>query len=283
MHRVNLDKIAFELPEKQEEVTDEQYQAISHFLLQPVSYEVKVHVLTILMKMQLRKQMRIFSKGYIRDFEVIALADLIAWMWDRQVEDPHQDVVPWVDSFTHQGITYLLPEPSFNDFTMDEWAHVDTHLLMLSHQPEKAEHHILNLTATICRPAKHQNSLLSEDFNGYPRLDFNPETVGRRYEAFKEAPAWVSVAALDYCLRGRQLISKRYAVLFDGDSSDGPGFGWKGLMLNVAEAGVFGMESQVKKTNVHEVLLYCSKKRIEMQQMERKMEEARMRAQMRSR
>lgn len=78
-------------------------------------------------------------------------------------------------------------------------------------------------------------------------------------------PRWQKSVVLAYFSGSKEYVHKLYKRwLFDGGDKEPAGmvnFGWSGIFMSVAESGVFGNLEKVHRTNFHQVLQYCVKKK----------------------
>ena len=60
-----------------------------------------------------------------------------------------------------------------------------------------------------------------------------------------------------------QMLRRRYEPVFEGPASNGVNFGYSGVEISVAEAGAFGRLSDVRRANIHDILLWAMKRELE--------------------
>lgn len=269
MNTLTIGDRNFTFPEKWGEVTRKQYKSIAPWIMIDTSANR-----TIVMTKLVKEDPKELKKGLENVIEVHDQESNVAWQilqlmnfayYTRKVDPTSKiqelrEVAPIITDFTYKGVTYLLPKHNLFDTTINEWAYVDAYLKgFLNNKPEN----INKLVATICRPAKSKKELKSEQFDGFPRITFNPETIDRRAEKLEKVPMYVKHTVLDYVLRSGEFLKKRYGVMFKGQSSDGNSYGWEGMITQLAESGVFGTEVQVRNTLIHKCCRYISQKIIE--------------------
>lgn len=129
---------------------------------------------------------------------------------------------------------------------------------------------IYSLAATVYRPIRKKKELTARDFDGNPRIAFNPNLIDA--EPFRKAPDWMLWNAYDMCLRGQKLIYAKYEALFDGPKTPGPNFGWVGMIMNIGEQQTYGNAQAVKRENIHTICVYAVKKVMDQRRHEEEME-----------
>lgn len=266
---IKIGKYSLTIPQNQEEISRDAYMRICTLILQQDSDAIRAKVIWHLILTEMsRKQQRIFKNGYIDPYAILKLSEHISWLWDRFEIEGGTEIKPWVPEFRWKRATYMAPQPNFNDVTLDEFAHISMYLDEIAAGDAEA---VYGLASAVCRPIRNKKQLHSPDFDGYPRQAFNPNVIDP--ELFKSAPEWILWNVYDMCLRAQLMIGKKYQPLFDGKKSDGPNFGWLGIIMNIAESGTYGNASHVKQENIHTICIYAVKKVLEQRKHEEELEQ----------
>lgn len=203
-----------------------------------------------------------------RLFKVLALLD--EYYEPRKVEAANEEVVPYLAHFKHEGIVYHLPKPNGNDMTLEEWT-----IAVSSFENYLKTDDInllLRVVATISRPLRSRWERAQRDYDGYPRIPFNEETIPDAEEELADIEPGIAYACVDFLSCMNQLLELRYPLLFSGAVSDGPNWGWFGTIISLAGDTIERMDS-VKKMNLHLACVYMTKKRMEQQAYERQLED----------
>ena len=256
MHTIRIGNKTWLLPGSWEELSHRDTQRCAELSLAPRSPQTMAVALWHLMP-RARKQLR-----QLDDYVLYQLASLLSWIWDSRPVEPTDDVHPMIAYFNWAGRRYCLPRHSLLDMTIEEWKYVDLYLqdMMEVDTREEALH---GLVATICRPRRSWWQRMRPDYDGYYREYFNAETIERREINFRGLPNYVYVAVQDYVMRSAEMLRRRYEPVFEGPASNGVNFGYSGVEISVAEAGAFGRLSDVRRANIHDILLWAMKRELE--------------------
>lgn len=265
MHTVKIGDHSFRLPLHLGEVTPDQAKRLGGLLLAKEE-EVLPFMLQRLVSPITQKKLRGIDPA-----QLLKISQLLRWMLEDRKVNGVEEVNPLATSFRIGLTHYHLPQPSLNDVTVNEWMWVEATMQQLVDN-EKDEDAMARIIAVICRPLRSRDERFSEDFDGYPRVHFNPERIPAATETMKKAPGWVSAIVLDYLMRCKSMLSTRYATIFSGEKTGGVNWGWKGSVMAVAETGIFGRETDVLKENIHNLCIFLVKKRSDQKEDERKLE-----------
>lgn len=269
MNALKIGNHNFTFPQSWKEVTRKQYKNIAPWIMIDTSANRTIVMMSLVQEKpkELKKALENVIKTHDHEsnvaWQILRLMDFA--YYTRKVDPTSKiqelrEVAPIIPDFKYKGVTYLLPKHNLFDTTINEWTYINAYLKgFLNNKPEN----IIKLVATICRPSKGKKEMNSEEFDGFPRITFNPETIDRRAEKLENVPMYVKHAVLDYVLRSGEFLKKRYGVMFKGQSSDGNSYGWEGSITQLAESGVFGTEVQVRNTLIHKCCRYISQKIIE--------------------
>lgn len=218
--------------------------------------------------------------------------------WWRHLEPMHQATLstslgwmePKADSaqcavteFRHRGRRWWMPAPKGEDLTFAQFLVADSAFEAACEGKPEATTLLL---AALCRPLRHT----------YPE----PPLRGRgeaeqRAELLGDAPEEVKMAALLYFAGVKAYVRKTYGRwLFDEEDAEqpddetdedeedydddddlppeaqatqGPNFGWYGILQDVAEAGLFGDLRSVQQTSLHDVLVYLVRQVVKIENM----------------
>ncbi|MEL6850501.1 MAG: hypothetical protein AAFP92_18415 [Bacteroidota bacterium] len=205
-----------------------------------------------------------------RIFKVIQILD--PFYQARKVATPQEEVSPLISSFTHEGIKYHLPKPDGNDMTLEEWTVAITSLEQYSKTSDEGK--LMMVVASICRPYRSSIERESKDFDGYPREHFNEELLPALIEDLAGLKIGIVHACIDFLSRMSQLLALRYPLLFEGESTEGPNWGWVGTIIALSGDEIERM-AVVKKMNLHQACVFMTRKRLDHKAYERQLEEIR--------
>ncbi len=171
---------------------------------------------------------------------------------------------PYIASFDLEDKTYYMPTPRFMNGQAMEWPLADEFYQgILDHQDDadRSRHFMLMLAATLYRELDKgkRNPLLG-------RAD-----VTDRALLFEQIDDIYLLNALYYFAGCKIDLAQIYGhTIFrtvetddEGDSGSEAYFGWWGIYMDIAEAGLFGNLDQVHLTNFHTICMYLSKKYLE--------------------
>lgn len=261
MHTLKIQSRTYQLPSAWEEMTKRQITAVMPLLGYVPATETRMVALWLMLP-KARRQLRRLEGSVL-----LEIAGRLDWIWEQREVEAMEDPAPMIPHFWYKGQRWHLPRPGLADVTIEEYAFMRLAADEIAAQPGDAAP-LTNLVATIARPLRSRRQRKSEAFDGYPRRRFNPELIPHRTQYFAQVPAVVALACLDYVQRCDQMLRQRYEAMFEGPASSGPDFGWKGLMLTLAESGIFGPESSVKQENIHNVCLHVLRKELQRREME---------------
>ena len=267
MHKLRIQNKTYQIPQGWEELTRAQAKVCSRLAGAQNCIPAKAEAISLLVP-KLRKKLKRLDGALL-----MAICDLVEWIWNRPGAEAMDDIYPILSTFYHKGRRWSLPKHSLLDVTSDEWKYADLFLQEMM-DIESREEGLIGLIATICRPLRPFWKIRSRFFDGYPRQRFNEEILERRQKIFEDVDPWVRIVVQDYILRCSEMIRKRYSPVFEGEASGGADFGYTGLQLSVADAGVFGKMREVGETNIHDLLLYAMKKEMDSRAQRQKLESA---------
>ena len=268
MTPIKIGKYRLGIPNNQEETALNLYKSISPLVMQQDSEELRGQIIFSLIKAQMnKKQQRIFKTGKIDAFAVLKLSELIGWIWKRYEIEGQSHISPWIQEFKYKKTTYILPLPNMDDVTVNEFAYINMYLDMVAEGDAEA---IYGLAALICRPLKSKKERTQINYNGQPRIQFNPDLID--VEKFKKAPECILWNVYDFCLRAQLMIHKRYEIIFSGEKSKGPNFGWLGMVMNIAETGTYGKAKEVEQESLHTICIYTTRKILEQKRHQEELE-----------
>lgn len=211
--------------------------------------------------------------------EVAAMAGALAWMPLR----PDCEALPF-PSFRHQGVTYHFPTPKGENITCIEYPLADEYYTQFVQ--EQSDSALLMLTATLVREEEHDLArILREDDYRVPL--YGRAEIRDRANRLRTLPGEYQMATLLFFAGLKAYVHRVYgAHIFeeteddqDDDNDDDqnekrqaaqeadPGFGWWGVLQDVAEAGLFGPMRDVYQASFHEVCLWLVRQRIKEREM----------------
>lgn len=195
-----------------------------------------------------------------------ALSEQLGWTHAEaqceQVAIPH---------FTHKGQVYVFPKPKGPNVSGVEFALCDDLYKQFSDGDTDA---LLTLSAAIWR--ERDTDAAAALRRGDERVPLvSKEEAEARAARMAKAPAEMHLQALLWFAGLKLYVHRVYGKwLFEEDEDDddtddqqkatnnqSPNFGWWGIFLDVAEAGVFGRVEQVYQTSIHDICIYLVKKR----------------------
>jgi hypothetical protein len=194
-------------------------------------------------------------------FQALNIADRaalhIALEWMQLSASP----MPAIDHFTHRLRTYYLPKANFENGSCGEFALADGYYQEFIES--RTEEALLNLVATLCRPAKkRRRNILSTGDIRIPMI--RKEEVEARGRRLKGLPPHISMAVLLYFAGIKEFVASTYWMIFRPPSpaetpevpERGPLFGWWSKMMQVAETGLFGTYDEVAQKRLHLICMY---------------------------
>ncbi len=197
--------------------------------------------------------MRAMRKIPANQFEL--LASTVNWM-----QFDTENTTPLVDYFEHEGEKYHGPSRDMLNCRALEYAIADEYYNSYLIDGKIAD--LYRLTATLYRTAKDDHDPVDQR----QPLRSKAETMFFG-ESLTDLPEIYHIAALHFFSACKRKIGETYAQVFEATGSEsissGIDFGWYGVFMDVAESGIFGNLSQVQQSNIHTLLQYLLKKRIE--------------------
>jgi hypothetical protein len=256
MHSLKIGTKTYPLPSSWEELTRKQTKLCAELSLAKASPITKAVALWHLVPgaRSVLKQ--------VDDYILYEISQCLGWIWESRPVEADTDVTPMIQWFHWNGKRYYLPRASLLDVTIEEWTYVDLYLQEMMEE-ETREEGLIGLAATICRQRRSWWARHRHDFDGYPRIEFNPETIEDREKAFRTLPAFVLVAVQDFIMRSAEMLRLRYEPVFSGPASGGLDLGYTGLQINMADSGIFGTLRETRKANIHDVLLFAMKRELD--------------------
>jgi len=222
----------------------------------------------------------------MRAEEVAALAGVLAWM--QPAADC--DTIPF-PSFEWRKLTYHFPKPTGENLTCIEYPLADEYYLQFVQDGNDSA--LLLLLATICREECYDRHRVMREEDYRVPLHSRAEVIARA-NRLRGAPVEYQMSALLWYAGMKQYVHRVYGPhLFDLDdeddndetttddndetpdndpndettNDDSAGFGWWGVLQDVAEAGLFGTMKEVYQASFHEVCMWLVRQRIKERQM----------------
>jgi hypothetical protein len=174
-----------------------------------------------------------------------------------------ENKLPNFRHFDYKGTRYFLPDGE--TFTIGEFAFCDTYSKMLL-QGENLDAWD-QLIATICRP-KTKANMKDPNWNGDIRELYNSRICDARLPLFKDLPFRIKSTVLYYSIQLQKEVTEGFEDLFVKPSKEGEepvqtsgrNFGWMGVIMSLAEQGVFGDFDKTFNVPAKTILLYLLKK-----------------------
>jgi hypothetical protein len=192
--------------------------------------------------------------------EIRALLSSVNWVFDAPILEPH------INHFIINDVKFVLPEPKFKNVHLIEFSYAsDFYNQMVE---GKNEAMINKLIASLCRPEVKDLDRLSPQYNGDPRERFNPELIDMYADLIQHLGFEFKSYFVRYFNSCADHIVTQFKPLFtpqnandnQGHKLETPNFGWLGVIMALADAGVFGNFEQTQYTNIYTALAYRLKK-----------------------
>lgn len=184
-----------------------------------------------------------------------------------------------VRHFSHEGVTYYLPEDNLVKESIIAFAFADEYFNRFIATGDAL--FIDSLISCIARQERQGEYLKDPNWEGDPREQFSTERAKERARKFRTLPGGIKNSILLYFMGSKKFIHQHYEVLFRtaneqsaGDNTlskriagfgqkkiPRPDFGWLAVIYDLAEAGTFGSFNEVKHMFLHTCCYYLAKKR----------------------
>lgn len=218
------------------------------------------------------------------------LKALIAWMEPR----PDCEVAPW-PYLEYRGRTWHLPRTMGESLTCIEYPLADEYYLRFVQDGDDTG--LLLLVATLVREDSNDHARTLREDDARVPLHSRAEVIARA-QVLRHLPLEYQMSVLMWFAGMKAYVHRVYgAHLFEPtdeedetteaqeekeedfleekeekEEDSGDGFGWWGVLQDVAEAGLFGTMKQVYQANFHEVCMWLVRKRMAERQMRAQME-----------
>ncbi|SFD46675.1 hypothetical protein [Spirosoma endophyticum] len=195
----------------------------------------------------------------LTDDHWFSLGRLTKWIWSTKISEK-----PF-ESFSLDGVAYLLPDDNFSNTTAVEIAIANIQYLAFTRPEKPNPASVRLLIATLCRPARKDLKTFqkSVDWSGDKREEYNTILAEERSVQFGRLPFGVIMAVTQYfeAMNGRFL--KQYQDVYEPDPNaeeEAPlylnGEGLVTTLMDIAKDGVFGDFDKVCRQNGHTIWLY---------------------------
>lgn len=178
-----------------------------------------------------------------------------------------------IETIERAGKVFHMPKVDGGNITCSEFAVCDDRYKKFVDDGDLAA--LDQLTAIIWREA--DADIVGANARGDVRVKFHTlDEADARIKSMGGVPGEMQTSAMLYFSGLKSWISRVYGSWIfeqpdedeDGNeiapvASDGPNFGWWGILQGVAESGVFGTLEQVYQANLHEVCIFLVRKRQE--------------------
>lgn len=244
------------IPSSWEDVTPRQLLAAAGLITADKSPANDVRILQAIT--DLPKMMLTMIPGEM----ILDMCKLIQWMYATPRE------IPIFNHFHHKGIDYYLPVARMQNSSAVEYAMADQFLQDFGKGKTEA---INKLVATLCRPAQKGMDKQSPDWNGDTREKYHEVIMTERAKVITDLPLEVKIAILQFFIGCKKHITEKYALVFDNPdvgSGGGANFGLFGIFFDLADKGTFGNFEAAAHTNIHTIMVYLVKQKMESIQRE---------------
>jgi len=235
-----------ELLSSWEQLSAEQVLAIAPILLQKPSIANQIAVLEALLTPE-----QAFVYAQFMPEQVSKMLHQAKVWWSKPLKKP---IIP---TFSMGDMQYLLPDECFYHCCFVEFIHAETVYQRLSSSESGVDRLVDQLILTLCRPKRQDIAIESPEWDGDYRERFNPELIASRIDKANFSMSFRAYFMLFYagCM---QFVHDRYPSIFKKGSGKA-GFGWTGVVYDIADKGTFGTALEVKYSPLYNVLTYLDK------------------------
>lgn len=210
-------------------------------------------------------------RQFLQPIDFAALSGQLDW---TQVTAQCEQVQ--IPQFTHKGIVYVFPRPKGPNVSGVEFALADDYYKQMLEGDTEA---LFLLSACLWRERdKDEAAALRRGDYRMPLV--SKEEAEARAIRLRTAPAEMHLQAVQWFAGMKLYVHRVYGKwIFEQDDDEddestgnqstnhqpnkSPDFGWWGVFLTVAEAGVFGPLEKVHQMSIHDICIYLVKKRVE--------------------
>lgn len=239
--------------------------------------DVKIHQMIHLFRHLMnppddRYQMQLFalmaftgiSSVYLFRMDPVVLRDLVSIVAFVNEDMLHAPVA----KFKWKGHTYYPAASGFRNVTGFEYADLENQLQMII-SGNNAERALLRILANLYRRTDSKSDPKSADYAGDVREPFNSWVIDSRADEIIGISNEYVLSALIFYLLNRNRIYDTYDKVFDHEDDtdlNGPvvdrpiQIGITGMILELAETGMFGDFEKTGKTYIHTLLLAQQKR-----------------------
>lgn len=235
------------LPNSWQELTPVQVLSIAPILLQKPTVTNQIVLLEALLTPEQVYQYAKMSPEKVS----ILLADIKKW-WNFPLEKPI------IGSFMVGDVRYLMPDERLYHCCFVEFVHAEAIFQQLTNNPSN-EQLVDKLILSLCRPQRKDIVPESPEWDGDHRERFNPELVQSRVDKASFSNEFRAYFLLFFhgCMT---FIYGRYPRIFKkAETATAKGFGWTGVVYDIADKGTFGTALDVKYSPLYNVLTYLDK------------------------
>lgn len=259
MHQIQIASSKFTLPEKQEELDSQQLKT---YVESVYSLETKIQKqYDFLMASIKASHQRLINK--LTKVQLAQLLDCVSWINEELSPEPI------LKEFTYKKVSYYSPLERMRSSALAEFVFADAYLQKIA----EGEEYLNLVLACLYRPKEKKSRKKDK------REKFDTDSLELRAEELKGVDTAVKLSCLYFFIAVKKYIHSRYGILFEKIESEeeteegGNEFSWSETMMGIAESGVFGDLEKVKYSNLHEILMYLSKKEKERRRLERQKRE----------
>ncbi len=253
MNTIEIGTYKFSFPAKLQEMSVSQALTFFEIYAQPTIDSMTKKALLI---QAFCSQKALDLIGKLSEDEIFSLMQL--WDWIDE-ELPCKVVIP---SFEHKGVMYYAPKENIKTSCIAEYIYASNCLRAIA---EGKENYIKNLVACLYRP-KDKKHKMNKSTVADLREKFDTDVLQERLPALQDLDFRKQVAILFYFVSVQKYFQDKFIEVFE-ETGEGKsdGLGWQGVLMTVAENGIFGDLEATKYANVIEVFTYLTKKKREVE------------------
>lgn len=235
------------LPNSWAELSPVQVLSIAPLLLQKRGVMQQIAVLEALLTPE-----QVYHYAKMSPEEISILLPEVKKWWQLPLEKPI------IGSFMMNDRQYLMPDERLYHCCFVEFIHAESIFQQLIKNPSD-EQLVDRLILSLCRPQRQDVLSESPEFDGDYRERFNPELIQGRMDKAQFSNEFRAYFLLFFhgCMT---FIHGRYPRIFKNTEAAAPkGFGWTGVVYDIADKGTFGTALNVKYSPLYNVLTYLDK------------------------
>jgi hypothetical protein len=243
------------IPNKWKILTAQQAYKAVFFSLEGQTTSAKMRILETILPENLIPVYAKLSAKKIR-----SLLKDVEWVYSTPILEPHEKF------FYLNDKKFVLPDAKFKNVNLIEFSYATE---AYNDMVENKNHKALNkIVACLCRPEVANLDILSPQYSGDSRERFNPELLDFYTDQIQHLPIefksyfihYFNSCADNLVAQFKPLFTQQNETADDRNKANTPNFGWLGVIMSLADAGVFGNFEQTQYTNIYTALAYRLKK-----------------------